>query len=164
MTLVHSRSPQSVGMSDCAGGGDEGDILGLLSECGDMPGSDCPVDELGDRPEPPQSAAGTRKYQSKVGIGVLGPPIDEAESYFGKAWQKLKVRVCCLCKKSLADPDPVNPTLVRAWSKPRHEGRVCAYCGVARVKLFPTLTTEATLQMVDTQKEESTASTRSWRG
>ena len=87
-----------------------------------MLGSDDPVDELGDRPEPPQSAAGTRKYQSKVGIGILGPPIDEAESHFGKAWLKLKVTVCCACKKSLGDPDPVNPTLVRAWSKPRHEG------------------------------------------
>ena len=68
----------------------------------------------------------------------------------------MKTKACAFCKKALIDLDPVNPSLVRAWHKPRHEGRVCAYCGVARTKLYPTMTIEAALQMVHTDKDEFT--------
>ena len=51
-------------------------------------------------------------------------------------------KVCLFCGCRLGDPDPVHQDRTRAWHKPQWSGRVCAYCGVSKVKEHPTKTNE----------------------
>ena len=56
------------------------------------------------------------RYASKVGVGVLGIELSEAQSVLGGLYQKLLGRTCRFCQGKLLEPDPVHPTRSRtAW-------------------------------------------------
>ena len=52
-------------------------------------------------------------------------------------------------------PDPIHPDRSRAWHKPNLEGKICAYCGWAKFKLYPGKSTKEVLAIhtdMDTKK------------
>ena len=85
-------------------------------------------------PGPGQTADGVGK---PVGIGIIGILIASAESVWGASAQKMMSKCCQVCKNTVGSQDPINPDYTRAWHKPDFAGRICAYCGAARMKLFP---------------------------
>jgi hypothetical protein len=94
-------------------------------------------------------------YNSKVGIGVLGMVLASVHMLLGDAAEKLLKKLCSLCKCRLGDSDPVNAHLTRAWHKPRYEGKLCAYCGVAKGKLWPHIKdTKLVVDLISTKQEE----------
>lgn len=74
---------------------------------------------------------------------------------FGSGFDKMKKKFCIFCKKYMVEPDPVHPERTRAWHKPRQEGRVCAYCGVAKLKLHPHKDSQAVVLLVDSNPQEN---------
>ena len=76
-------------------------------------------------------------YSSKVGCGVLGLLLIEAMALLGYAYKKVMEKTCVFCGLAFGSEDPVHAGRSRAWHKPRQEGRICGYCGVAKRKLYP---------------------------
>ena len=74
---------------------------------------------------------------SKIGIGVIGCLFSEVETVFGPNAAHTLAQACGFCDSALGSADPFNEDRTRAWDKPGYQGRVCAYCGLAKMKLFP---------------------------
>ena len=98
--------------------------------------------------------SGSPGYSSKVGIGVIGVLLASLEAVFGDMLERMRRKSCRLCKKFMCTPDPVDPTRTRAWHKPRFEGKICAYCGVAMKKLWPGKDAGDVVTLIDTKQEE----------
>eukprot|EP00959_Pyramimonas_sp_CCMP1952_P209069 4373385-Pyramimonas_sp.AAC.1 len=52
--------------------------------------------------------------------------------------EKLRKKACTLCKTKITEADPVNEMMTIYWHRPDWEGLLCAYCGNAKVRIFPT--------------------------
>ena len=85
-------------------------------------------------------------------MGVLLPMSQEI---FATSFEKMNKKACMLCKNFMLTPDPVQPELSRAWHKPNFEGKVCAYCGQGKNKLWPHKNVTDCVFIIDTQPEES---------
>ncbi|CAK0827283.1 unnamed protein product, partial [Prorocentrum cordatum] len=116
------------------------DMLDLLSSAGDQ--DDYQQHDVGAEgpPEPEQ----VRKRQKRAhglsqscGIGNIGILISSALSILGARYASIMDKMCRVCGCRLGDPDPVNELLTRAWNKPDFGGKVCAYCGASKWKLYP---------------------------
>jgi hypothetical protein len=97
-------------------------------------------DEVDDEKTPTKSKvkrARTDSLASKVGCGVLGIEIWQAIAILGEMYEKIMNKACSFCLKVVGSEDPVNAGRTRSWHKPNFEGRICGYCGVAKLKLFP---------------------------
>ena len=94
-------------------------------------------------------------YMTKLGIGVLGVRLDTAQEIFGASYEKMMKKACLLCKNVMLSPDPVQTELSRAWHKPNFEGKVCAYCGVGKCKLWPHKSVADVVFSIDSKQEES---------
>lgn len=89
-----------------------------------------------------------KKYQSKIGCGVLGVPLEEV------AGNDKMCRCCSFCGNAMGSPDPVFPERTRSWHKPHQAGLICAYCGVAKGKLHPNRDAKFVLNLIQSQQEE----------
>ena len=101
---------------------------------------------------PPKRARAS--YVTKIGIGNVGVLLLMAQEIFGASYEKMTKKACMLCKNFMLTPDPVQPELSRAWHKPNFEGKVCAYCGVGKNKLWPHKSVTDCVLIIDTQPEE----------
>lgn len=71
---------------------------------------------------------------SKVGVGELGVIRQVAVA----TWPpELLQKTCMFCKRLASDPDPLDDTLTLSWHKPKISGKVCAYCGTTKARLYP---------------------------
>lgn len=94
-----------------------------------------------------------QQYACKVGVGVQGIAIAEAEGILGAAAATTLSKTCCFCSCAVGEPDPLDCSLTRAWHKPRFEGKVCAYCGRAAKKLFPAKAVKEVHNIVSSSQE-----------
>ena len=130
-----------------------GDGMSVCTEAASLDDvSETPPAKRSRVPESPNSDSSG--YSSKVGIGVVGVLLASLEAVFGDMLEKMRRKSCSFCKKFMCTPDPVDPTRTRAWHKPRFEGRICAYCGVAMKKLWPGKDAKHVLTLIDTKQEE----------
>ena len=143
------------------------DLLGLLdgadarSECSSAvthvphDASPCLHPEADNSAGPSAKRARAAYYVTKIGIGVVGVRLDEVQEIFGASYEKMKKKACLLCKKFMLSPDPVQQELSRAWHKPNFEGKVCAYCGVGKCKLWPHRSVADVVFIIGSKPEES---------
>ena len=92
-----------------------------------------------------------RSYASKVGIGYLGILL----TMVCDLPKKVSEKVCCFCKALVVSPDPLDNTRTLAWNKRNMEGKVCAYCGATKLRLYPNRDNATVLQLVVTTEAES---------
>lgn len=102
----------------------------------------------------PSGCASSARCDSKIGVGVVGPLHTEAAAAFGADYAKIMKKTCSFCGKAVSDGDPLNPNRVRSWNKPAHEGRICAYCGAAKWKLYPSRNASEALARITTNMDE----------
>eukprot|EP00959_Pyramimonas_sp_CCMP1952_P167314 3496893-Pyramimonas_sp.AAC.1 len=76
-----------------------------------------------------------------------------ARELLGDNFDKIMSKTCLPCGKSVGGGDVLDPTRTRAWHKPDWEGRICAYCGVAKFKLWPHLAMAEVRDMI--KRDES---------
>jgi len=93
------------------------------------------------------------KKVGNAGIGEVGTPLDDVLEIHGAVMgAKLLAKECLPCGAKLGSPDPLNELLTRAWHKPNFDGAICAYCGVAKFKLWPHLSMKDVRQKIKTEE------------
>lgn len=101
---------------------------------------------------PPSRQVAARKGHAKVGVGFVGLPLVSMGTALAE--KTLKKR-CAFCKQAVFSKDPIDDMSTLAWHKPRYEGRMCAYCGNTKMRLFPHREASSALCDVEKKKDDN---------